>query len=105
MELTNLPPYRKYGVPEDLLMKLNRYRRVLISLSLVLFLGFGWFDSWRVLFDYMFLGSMPAVTEQVGTQDISAPDRTPPRTLDSGSPQCPGCPRPRPPGIPPPPDL
>ena len=46
-------------------MKLNRYRRALVSLSLVLFLGFGWSDSLRFLFDYLFLGSVPAATQQV----------------------------------------
>jgi len=84
-------------------MKLNRYRRVLVSLSLVLFLGFGWSDSLRLLFDYMFFRSIPAATEQVGTQETAAPEQGQPRSLETGSPQCPGCPRPRPPGIPPPP--
>jgi len=84
-------------------MKLNRYRRVLVSISLVLFLGFGWSDSLRLLFDYMFFGSIPAATEQVGKQETAAPEQGQPRSLETGSPQCPGCPRPRPPGIPPPP--
>jgi len=84
-------------------MKLNRYRLVLVSLSLVLFLGFGWSDSLRLLFDYMFFGSIPTATEQVGIQETAAPDKGQPRSVETGSPQCPGCPRPRPPGIPPPP--
>jgi hypothetical protein len=84
-------------------MKLDKYRRVLVSLSLVFFLGFGWIDSLRSIFDYLLFGSVPAVTEQTGKEGTSAPDQTQPRTLDTGTPQCPGCPRPRPPGLPPPP--
>jgi hypothetical protein len=83
-------------------MKLNKYRRVLVSLSLVLFLGFGWSDSLRLLFDYLFLGSIPAATEQVGKEETSAPLPGQARPVEPDSVQCPGCPRPRPPGFPPP---
>ena len=83
-------------------MKLNRYRRALVSLSLVLFLGFGWSDSLRFLFDYLFLGSVPAATQQVRDDETTPPQPGQPRNVETGSPQCPGCPRPRPPGFPPP---
>jgi hypothetical protein len=81
-------------------MKQNKYRMALVSLSLVLFLGFGWVDSLRSLVDYMFFG-VPTVTQPTGAGAISAPDQA--GMMDTGGPQCPGCPRPRPPGIPPPP--
>jgi len=82
-------------------MKLNKYRRVLVSLSLVLFLGFGWSDSLRMIFDYLFLASIPAATEQVRDDEKAPPQPGQPSTA-TGAPQCPGCPRPRPPGFPPP---
>jgi hypothetical protein len=83
-------------------MKVNKYRTALVSLSLVLFLGFGWIDSLKSLFDYMFFGSVPTVSQSTGSGTLATPGQA--ATLDgTGGPQCPGCPRPRPPGIPPPP--
>src|SRR3989442_1061976 len=83
-------------------MKLNRYRRVLVSLSLVLFLGFGWSVCLNFLFASVFLGTVPAATEQVRDDEKTPPQPGQPRNVETGSPQCPGCPRPRPPGFPPP---
>lgn len=78
-------------------MKLSKYRRNIVSLvSLVLFLGLGWFDSSTSAHDETLLASVPTVTGQVGKQETAAPQQGQGISLENGNRQCPMCPGPKP---------
>lgn len=105
-----LPP--SHGGAWRYSVKLNKCRHLLACSCLVLFLGFGWFDSLRLFWDYLFLASAPVASQSVeGTQTITVQEATgsaggsqttAPATSNAG-PQCPGCAKPRPPRPPGPP--
>jgi hypothetical protein len=60
-------------------VKHHRHRHILACSCLVLFLGFGWFDSLSLFWDYFFIGSVPVVTQSVdGTQSAAGQDTTNP---------------------------
>lgn len=80
-------------------MKLNNSRKAILSLSLLMFLGFGPFDWLSLITDYLYYGS-GTVTEQSAPQnDGSTNGSQPPAAQPSPEPnggQCPMCPGPRP---------
>jgi hypothetical protein len=86
-------------------MKLNNCRKAILSLSLLMFLGFGPFD-WLQLITNYFLSQSDAVVEQTvpqndGSGNGSATPGGQPSVVEPGQcPMCPG-PRPRPRPIPP----
>ena len=87
-------------------MKVKSCRRMLVTLSLVMFLGFGPFDWWTLITGYFFIGDGTVVQQTVPQNNSSADETTkpgdPPRIIepDGQCPLCPG-PRPRPRPIPP----
>ena len=80
-------------------MKVNNCRRLIATLSLVMFLGFGPFD-WLSLITNYFFSQSDAVVEQAvpqndGSGTGSASPLAAPASADTSG-QCPMCPGPRP---------
>ena len=87
-------------------MKLKNCRKAILSLSLLMFLGFGPFDWLSLITNYFFSRSDAVVEQTVPQNDSSgngsASPVAPPASAEAGG-QCPMCPggRPRPRPIPP----
>src|SRR5215475_7891744 len=100
-----MSPPPSHGGAWRYFVKLNKCRHLLACSCLVLFLGFGWFDSLRMFWDYFVFGSLPVATQSVeATQTVqdatvpaSASQTAAPAGTNNGGPQCPGCAKPRPP--------
>ena len=81
-------------------MKLNNCRKAILSLSLLMFLGFGPFDWLQLITNYFFSQS-GSVVQQTAPQNEGSGDGTAipggqPSSAEPGDNQCPICPGPRP---------
>ena len=81
-------------------MKIKRCRRMLVTLSLVMFFGFSPLDWFTLITDY-FSYQSGTVVQQTAPQNEGSGDGTAtpggqPSSADPGDSQCPLCPGPRP---------
>ncbi len=85
-------------------MKINRCRKAILSLSLLMFFGFSPFDWLTLITNYFFNQSSAVVQQNTTTDDgsgnVSTPVAPPSAETSGQCPMCPG-PRPRPRPIPP----
>ena len=77
-------------------MKLNNCRKAILSLSLLMFLGFGPFDWLSLITNYIFSQGDTVVEQTVPQQDAGGGTGAPIAEPATGDIQCPLCPSPRP---------